>query len=265
MAYKLIAIDVDGTLVTDDKQLPKKNIEAMRAAAKAGVEVMIATGRPYRAATWVFEKAGIEGLILSVGGSLINHYPGGETVYETDLPADVVRDLADFCREKGWFWHCISGSDFYFEQHCDTSRFTERYFGYPGKQLDYRSDYGVVFNKGNVVVDSAIIGPVAKELHGRIGDRAEVLIADKTVIDITPKGISKGVTLLSVAALRGLTASEVIAMGDTDSDITMLKAAGLGVCMANGTPLAKAAADYIAPSNNDCGVAAVIEKYVLNA
>ncbi len=263
MAYKLIAIDIDGTLVTDERKLPKRNIEAMQAAINAGAEVMIATGRPYRAAARIMELAGIEGLILSAGGALISRYPGGETLYEALLAPDVVFDMADCCRKNGWFWFSFSRMDYYYEKVCETSRVTENYIGFPGIILDYGSDHGLAFNKGTVMIDPKIIKSAADALHDRIGGRAEVQIADKNVIDITPKGIVKGVSLLSVAGLRGLDAKQVIAIGDTDSDVSMIKAAGLGVCMANGTVGAKAAADYIAPSNNDCGVADVIEKFVL--
>lgn len=263
MAYKLIAIDLDGTLLTDDRKLPQKNIEAMHAAINAGAEVMIATGRPCRAAGRIMEQAGLEGLILSAGGALISRYPGGETLYEALLSSDVVSDMADFCRENGWFWFSFSGMDYYYEKACDTSRYTENYIGFPGIILDYRSDHGIAFNKGTVMLDPGIVKSAADALHERIGDRAEVQIADKTVIDITPKGIVKGVSLLLAAKLLGLDAKQVIAIGDTDSDVSMIRAAGLGVCMANGTAGAKAAADHIAPSNNDCGVADVIEKFIL--
>ncbi len=264
MAYKLIAIDLDGTLLSDEKKLLQKNIEAMQAAINAGAEVMIATGRPYRAAIGFMEQAGIEGLILSIGGALVNHYPGGETIYESYLPGDLVSEIADFSRENDWFFYFIAGTDYYYEKACDKYFFMEKYFGFPGRILDYKSVHGRVFNKGNVIVESDVIIDVAKALDDKFGDRAEFLIADKNVIDITPKGILKGVTLLNIAAHRGLTAEQVIAIGDANSDISMIEAAGLGVCMENGTPETIAAADYIAPSNNDCGVAHVIEKFVLN-
>jgi len=265
MAYKLIAIDIDGTLLTDDRELPKRNIEAMHAAVKAGVEVMIATGRPYRAAAWVMEKAGIEGLVLSLGGALINAFPGEETVFASVLGADVVTELADCCRQNGWFWHCVSGSDYHYEVTCDMARFTELYFGYPGILMDFRADHGITFQKGNIVVSADITPKAAEKMKALIGDRAEVLISDKCVIDITPKGVNKAVSLLSTAERLGIGVEQIIAIGDTESDLSMIKAAGLGVCVANGTAAAKAAADYIAPSNNECGVAHVIEKFVLNA
>ena len=107
MKYKLIALDIEGTLLTTDKQLPQENIDAIRAAVEAGAHVMIATGRPYRAASWVLERAGIEGMILSVGGSLIQNYPSGETVLEYRLDPDFVRDFTNFCTEKNWFFHYI--------------------------------------------------------------------------------------------------------------------------------------------------------------
>jgi len=263
MAYRLIALDLDGTLLTDDRTLPDRNIEAMRAAAHAGALVMIATGRPYRAAAKILEQAGIGGLILSAAGARIDSHPAGETLFEAVLAPDAVAELADLCRQNGWFWFCFAGTDYYYERVCEASRAIERYIGMPGIQLDFSSDHGKAFHKGTVMVDAATIRQAAELLRSRIGDRAEVLISDRDIIDITPKGIVKGVSVLFAARLRGIAPEEVIAVGDTDSDISMIEAAGLGVCMANGSAAAKATADYIAPSNNECGVAHVIETFVL--
>ncbi|MEG2083797.1 MAG: HAD hydrolase family protein, partial [Oscillospiraceae bacterium] len=104
---------------------------------------------------------------------------------------------------------------------------------------------------------------IADALDMALVGKAEVLVSDKQVIDITPKGVNKAVTLLKVAESLGVSPEEIMAFGDTSSDISMIKAAGIGVCTANGTPDALAVADLIAPSNNDDGVADIIERYVL--
>lgn len=265
MKYKLLALDLDGTLLDDKKQLSERNIRALRAAAERGVHIMLATGRPARASEWVFEKAGLSGLVMSLGGSLVTDYPSGERVYEKTLPREIPLAIARFCRENDIFWHCLSGSDCYFEKVCPESEFTENYFGYKGSVAVFDDALDVVFNKGNLVTrDAALTEAVARGLSDALGGDAEVLVSDKQVIDITPRGVNKAVTLKAAAASLGVDLSEVIAFGDTASDLPMIEAAGLGVCVANGTSEALAAADLIAPSNNDDGVAAVVEEYILS-
>ena len=101
-------------------------------------------------------------------------------------------------------------------------------------------------------------------LKAEFGGRAEIAVSDACVIDFTPLGVDKASALLAAAESLGVSREEIIAIGDTENDIPMIRAAGLGVCMANGVPAAKEAADVIAPSNNDAGVAKILEEYVLN-
>ena len=83
------------------------------------------------------------------------------------------------------------------------------------------------------------------------------------MIDITPPGVNKGTALLKAAAILGVRQEEVMAIGDSENDLPMLRAAGLGVCMENGVQSAKDAAGAVVPSNNDAGVAYAIETFVL--
>ena len=264
MSYKLLAVDLDGTLLDDKKQLSERSIAALRAADAKGVHIMIATGRPARASEWVFEKAGLHGLVMSLGGALVSDYPSGERVYEKTLPRDIPLAIARYCRERGVFWHCLSGSECYFEARCPESEFTEKYFGYKGNLAIFDESLDVVFNKGNLVTsDASLTEDIARGLAEALGGGAEVLVSDKQVIDITPRGVNKAVTLKEAAASLGVEMKEIIAFGDPASDLPMIEAAGLGVCMANGTPEALAGADLIAPGNNDDGVAQVVENLVL--
>ena len=262
MKYRMIALDIDCTLLTSARKLPKEHIDAMRAAVAAGAHVMIATGRPYRAASWVLQTAGIEGLLLSVGGSLIHRFPSEELLVEFCLDSSFVRDFMDYCTQKGWFFHCIHGSEFNYTRVCEESILTDHYFGYPGRVRTLEEMAGMTFHKGNVVAQGRT-HEIAKILQERFDGRAIIQVADDIVIDVTPAGVDKGRSIALAAERLGVDISEVLAVGDADSDISMLRAAGLGVCMANGTPNTLAAADYIAPSNDEFGVREVIERFIL--
>ena len=263
--YKLIAIDLDGTLLDDQKNIPEKNIEAIRRAVSQGVHVMLATGRPYRAAQWVFERLGIgEGLILSQAGGLVSTYPECKTVYSGRHDPAFIRELAEFCEEHQFFFHCMAISDYYFLHDGPMADLTARYFGYRGIETTLETMLQMNFGKANVITPAEITPNAAKLLKERFGGRVEIAVSDACVTDLTPLGVDKASALLAAAEALGVRQEEIIAIGDTDNDTPMIRTAGLGVCMANGVEGAKAAADYIAPSNNEAGVANVIEKFILD-
>lgn len=262
--YKLVAIDLDGTLLDDQKNIPEKNIEAIRRAVSRGVHVMLATGRPYRAAQWVFEKAGIrEGLILSQAGSLVSRYPGETTVCGSRHDPAFLRELAQFCEERGLFFHCMLGSDYYYLREDPMADLIAFYLGYRGTVVSLEELIRLNTRKATIVMPPEQTDGVLAEVRQRFGGRAELAKGDPIVIDITPPGVNKGTALLKAAAILGVRQEEVMAIGDSENDLPMLRAAGLGVCMENGVQSAKDAAGAVVPSNNDAGVAYAIETFVL--
>ena len=264
-AYKLVAVDLDGTLLDDQKNIPEENVRAIRAAVAQGVSVMLATGRPYPAACWVFETLGVgEGLILSQAGGLVSAYPSGETVYSRSHDPEFVRDLAEFCAQHDYFFHGMGPRDYYFLRPHPMADLTESYFGYPGVVTPLEDMLKLRLGKLNVITPAEETPRAAALLKAEFGGRAEIAVSDACVIDFTPLGVDKASALLAAAESLGVSREEIIAIGDTENDIPMIRAAGLGVCMANGVPAAKEAADVIAPTNNDAGVAKILEQYVLD-
>ena len=263
-AYKLVAVDLDGTLLDDQKNIPEENIRAIRAAVAQGVHVMVATGRPYRSACLVLERLGIaEGLALSQAGGLVSAYPSGETIYSRSHDPEFLRDLAEFCAKYGYFFHCMAVSDYYFLHKGPMADLTEHYFGYPGVEISLEEMLKMHFGKATMVTPAEETPQASALLKAKFGSRVEIAVSDACVTDITPRGVDKGAALLAAAEFLGIPREATMAMGDSENDLSMLAAAGLGVCMENGVPAAKEAADVIAPANNDAGVAKILEQYVL--
>lgn len=260
---KLIAVDLDGTLLDDDKRIPPANIAALRAAHARGIHIVAATGRPPRAASWVFEQLGVGGAVLGSGGACVELYPSGDILFEEYLDPSAVRDLALYCRANGCFMFAMKGSDYFYEGDGPEAEYIRNYMKYDGGRVNF-TDGGLVFNKGDLRTgDPAVTRRVSDELAELLAGRANPVLADKDIIDVNPEGVDKGTALARLAGLLGCDISETMAFGDTDNDVAMIRAAGLGVCMANGMPPALAAADIIAPSNNEAGVAAVINDVIL--
>ena len=264
-AYRLVAIDMDGTLLNDEKTIPEKNIAALKKAAEAGVYIMVATGRPYRAAQWVLEHIGIEeGLILAQGGNIVCRYPTEEAIFCGAHETSFLLEVAEFCFEQDLFFHCMVGSEYHYPVFKPEAAVPERYFGYPGilRPLDEiaKSKPGRI----TIIRAAEEVEGLIAQVRARFGGRAEIVRGGPEIIELTPPGIDKGTTLLRTAELLGIGQQEIIAIGDSENDLAMVKAAGLGVSMLNGSGEIKAAADYITPmDNNESGVAHVVEKFIL--
>jgi len=264
--FKLVALDLDGTFLDSNKKIPARNAEALKKAVSQGVKIMLATSRPYRGAKWVFDEIGVEdGLIMSQAGGLVLRYPDQQVVCSHKFDGALIKEMCEFCDERGIYFHILCGPEtYYFNMENDMADLVEKYFFYRGELATADEMAKMESGKANVVTHGMeetlhVLGL----LQEAFGDRVELAISDKVSVDINPLGVSKATTLLEAAGVLGIPQEETISFGDTDSDAGMIKAAGMGVAMANASEAAKAAADLIAPSNNECGVAQVFEEYVL--
>lgn len=263
MGYRLIALDLDGTLLNDEKKISKEDAAAVRRAAEAGYTVMLATGRPYRAASWVFDQIGVkEGLILAHAGSAIYRYPGEKKFWSGRFDEAFLADMKAFSEQEDIYFHCNVGSDYYFLRDGVMADRTEYYLGYRGILLPPEKLLALPAEKATVILEAERADAITAALTERFAGRAAPVKGCPDVIDITPFGIDKATALSKAAEMLGLSREETIAVGDSANDVPMIRAAGLGVCMKNGVPEALAAADWIAPSNNESGVARVIETYL---
>ncbi|HHT90919.1 MAG: Cof-type HAD-IIB family hydrolase [Bacillota bacterium] len=225
--YKLIALDLDGTLLDNKQEISAQNLEWIAKAEQAGLIVSIATGRGRRWSEQYWSAVSPTSPMVLVNGSEIwrDHQ---HILARHLLPADQVARLIDVAKEHGAGYWAIGSA----------------------------SDGGASLKVGIHHEDLAIISKL-RDLLMSLGE-FEVSASAPTNIEINPKGVSKATGLAEVAALYGIAPSEVVAVGDSRNDLAMLQWAGLGVAMGNAEPVVKEAADYIAASNEEDGVAQVI-------
>ena len=264
--YDIIACDLDGTLLNSSSRLSERNIAALRRAYDAGIKIIIASGRPPRAATWVLDRIGIPGLVIASGGGCVVEHPSGKLlVHHSFASRETVRRIARYHRGIDSRITAMCVSDYYYEKMSpDEERALVNYMQYDGIETDLVT-CDIDFDKCDIILPSQErIEQVAKDLRELVGDEAVVLPAAANAIDINPKGIDKSNALIEAAAALGSDISRVVAFGDSANDVGMLKAAGLGVCMANGFEAAHAAADITAPSNDEDGVAETVERIVFS-
>lgn len=257
---RLIATDLDGTLLRGDGGISARTRAAIGDAQAAGLIVVFVTARPPRDVAAIAGHLGVTGIAVCSNGAIVQDLATGETHRHVRLCSNVARDLVAELRlaEPGISFATEHGHKVGLEP------------GFPDFFADTvhhhapRVDDAVLLCAEDLT--KLLIHHPAHEvevllhrIRGHAGDRAEVIWSGAPFIEIATPGVSKGAGLAAFCADLGVTAAEVIAFGDMPNDLAMLAFAGRGVAVANAHPEVLAAADEITAANDDDGVAMVIE------
>lgn len=269
---KLLAIDMDGTLLDEEKKIPQANKEALHLAAAKGVEIVLCTGRPQSGVVPYYEELDLPGqeeyAILNNGCS--THRAGSwEVLSHVEISRQEIRDLADLVAAYPEVYLTLITPDYYYVQ-AETVPDLVAY------------DASLVFDEAVAIsLDKALslTCPVfqvmflaeksqldlfqAAEEEG-LAKRFSVVRSQPYIFEIMPQGVTKASALADLAQSKGYEASQVMTVGDGNNDIEMLTYAGIGVAMGNGTEAVKAAADFVTASNDQAGLAQAIHDHILN-
>jgi len=270
MQYKMIALDLDGTLTNSKKEVSERNKAALKMAADKGVHVVLASGRPLVGILPVAEMVNLKdigGYILAYNGAHIVDGRTGETILQTTLPEEYYKDIIS-----------------YGARYDDVTILTYNHGG--AITLDDTNKYAILEAGINKVplkkvtdIEAALDGPVCKflcvgdyqhlreiqsALSEKYSDIINVFFSETYFLEIVPKGIEKAASLKKLLDKLNLTSDELIACGDGYNDITMIDFASLGVAMDNAQDALRSRANFITSTNDEDGVAEVIDKYILN-
>lgn len=267
MAYRLLALDIDGTTLNSDHQIPSKNIEAIRRAKAAGFEVVLASGRPVEGILMHLETLGLNHpgqFVISYNGALVQqlgsdlvlgnyHLCGQDAKLLGQLAKDLSVNTHAFSLDRGLITPQIS----YYTEH-------EAMMNHiPWNQLDYAQladDEPMV--KVMMIDDPEVLQQAENNLPRDIYARYSVLRSSPFFLEFMHPKAHKGNGVATLAQHLNIAQDDVICVGDAGNDHAMLRWAGLGVAMGNADAETQALADYIAPTNDECGVAHVIEKFL---
>lgn len=275
MAIKLIALDLDGTTINNDRVISERNRRALQDAADIGVNIVIATGRPFCALPKdVFEMESVR-YILTSNGASITDIRENKTFYENCLSPLATEKAVDLLRQYDYVIECFVNGVAYIDgpyyHEVERSGMSFRDVEYILKTRNPVDDiYGFMLeHKGhieniNVNFEDISEKPAMKE---KLLKLPEVTITSSFPhnLEIGGATTSKAEALLQMCRLLGVTADEMMAVGDSPNDIAMLKTAGLPVAVGNAVDEVKAVAKYVAPTNHEDGVADAVEKFVLAA
>lgn len=272
MKYKLVCLDMDGTLLNDDKEVSLKNREGIKKLLKNDIKVAVTTGRPFLNAGYFADLIGENLPIIASNGAYI-YEKGKGIIYSKSLSKPNVISIIKVLKENGFNPQFHGPKDIYTEKLEYSSLFISRLNKIiPEKNRmiinvmdnfdEILKNYKGEFLKSILInEDEKKVADIKKKLK-KISS-LEVVSSTKFNIEIMEKGICKGEAVESLADYFGFNLSQVAAIGDNENDLSMIKRAGLGIAMGNAEEEVKKEADFITLSNNEDGVYYAINKFIL--
>lgn len=266
LKYKLIAADLDGTLMGEDAIISPKLKDAVRRATEKGVKFTIATGRGFDSTLPFAQELGANVPLICYQGGIIKDRLSGQVIYEQAVPLPLAQELIRFTRQRGLHLNVYVDGRAYVERMTPEASY---YTGiakaalYPvGDMLAFLDHAPMKFII--VLSDDRATEPLIAKLGALFTGQMRFVRSYPRFVEGIPLNVSKGHALARLSNHLGLSLGETIGIDDNDNDLELVEQAGLGVAMGNASPALKASADYIAPSVDKEGVVEVIERFVLN-
>lgn len=267
MKYKAFAIDLDGTLTNSRKEITLKTLETLLEAQSRGLKLILASGRPVYGIMPLAEQLKMKqfgGAILAFNGGVLYDLTEEKTVFEQCLSLDIIPYLHRKSQESHTTIMTYEGptvitedSDNKYVQHA------AKLNKLPIKQVsNFSKSITKAPNKCLIVGEPSILLSLEQEIIHEVGDKINVFRSEDFFLELVPKGIDKAASLKILIDYMKIDQQTLMAAGDSYNDISMIKFAGLGIAMANAKPEVLSVADFVTLSNEEDGVAYVVEKFV---
>ena len=266
---KLIAVDMDGTLLNNEKHIAEAQREALKKAASAGIKVVLCTGRPLFGVLPLYKELDLssnEGYAILNNGCEIRKTENWTLVRSFELTGKEIFYLHSLVKDYDIDF-TLSDDKHYFCVGKKPNKYTVRdgelvYVPITEITLEEAMSGKYRMFKAMYVGDMDELTKFQENLPADINKFYSICRSQKIILEAMPVGADKGQTLKFFVEQLGIERSEVMAIGDGNNDVEMLEYAGIGVAMANGTEAAKNSAKYITDTNENDGVAKAIYKYV---
>ena len=259
---RLIATDLDGTLLNENSSLTDRTLRALKRAMDAGIRISLSSGRMTEAMTSFAGAIGVNAPMILFNGALIYDPVTGETLYSRAIPLELARRVAQAIEEMGIYLQVYPGRGYFC---CRRTAETEAYersirvcCTETGRLLSGWLQSDVV--KMLAIAPPERIDRAQRELIRRFPNGVTFMKSRDNFLEIVAEGINKGAALRALAEHLAIPMEDVMAFGDGQNDAAMLEAAGTGVAMANAVDECRAVAQMMAPDNREDGVAQVIER-----
>ncbi len=275
---KLVALDLDGTLFDNSSRISKRNLMAIRSITDKGIHVVISTGRPFEGIPFDQIKGTGINYAITANGSGIYEISTGKCLYENAMDEELVTPILNFLLTRDIHMDAFIGGKGYTPIQCVE---TAQKLTVPSSIKNYiittrtRLDNILQFIHENQLKVQKMTLNFYPAADGTLIDRETVrkfLVSNPSIttvcggynnLEFTRADANKGVGLRKLAEILGVNPDATMAIGDTENDLAIIEAAGIGVAMGNATDAVKARADYVTTTNTKDGVAAAIEHFIL--
>lgn len=275
---KLVALDLDGTLFDNSSRISKRNLTAIRSITDKGIHVVISTGRPFEGIPFDQIKGTGINYAITANGSGIYEISTGKCLYENAMDEELVTPILNFLLTRDIHMDAFIGGKGYTPIQCVE---TAQKLTVPSSIKNYiittrtRLDNILQFIHENQLKVQKMTLNFYPAADGTLIDRETVrkfLVSNPSIttvcggynnLEFTRADANKGIGLRKLAEILGVNPDATMAIGDTENDLAIIEAAGIGVAMGNATDAVKARADYVTTTNTKDGVAAAIEHFIL--
>lgn len=265
--YRLICVDIDGTLLDDEKKLLPQVKQSLRNAAKKGIRIALASGRMPAGVDLLEEELGIPCIKICNAGTYV--FLGDKCIaMETLLPSTMKNIYLHMAKknnlplwifqEREWY---VTDVDHYIEREIEIIRYHPEVVSVD-KLADQWNREKTGPNKLLIAADPEIIRNIQQEMTAWNLPDVDMACSADTFLEIFPKGVTKGTALSAICDTLDIPLKDTIAFGDHELDIPLIETAGLGIAMGNAIDRLKEKADFVTRSNNEAGIAYALEYYI---
>jgi Cof subfamily protein (haloacid dehalogenase superfamily) len=273
MKYKLLCVDMDGTLLNSDKEITERTKEALKKAQEAGIKVVISTGRLFTSAYYYADLVGIKTPIISANGAFIREKDKDQVIYKSLLGKENCKKILEVLKKYDLVPNYHTSNIIFTEK---TNPHIKMYMkindSHPeGKKINIQlvEKWDEIFETYEnellkcITINADIERVMKAKAEISAYNELETVSSSGDNFEVMCRGVSKGRGVEILAGYYNIPQNEIICVGDNENDLSMIEYAGLGVAMGNAEDEIKRRAQYVTASNNEDGVAEVIEKFIL--
>ncbi len=263
--FKLLVLDVDDTIITARDKLTSASKEAIKEAQRRGIQVALASGRMHQAMKRLASELDIKLPLISCNGAMVKRLDGVAIAKET-LDAGAALDVVAYFREKRRVMQLYKEEGLFSVEKCERTWRLEEREGVPCTIIgweSYASRHDDLL-KLLIRLEPDEVEDCRMDVERLFGRRVNAALSHNVYLEFTNKGVDKGRAVALLAQKLGIRREEVMAVGDSPNDMSMLAWAGYGVAMGNALPEVKEVADALTLSVEEDGAALAIEKYIFN-
>ena len=265
---RILALDLDDTLLCSDFSISLKTRNAIKLAQKAGITIVLTSGRiPDSMDRYVrvLDLHKKPGYVVSNNGTLITESHTGNIIYESLLDPEIIMAICELAEKEGFPLQMYADNITYVSRRNEYSDMDEKVTNLRQVVVEnFQALVGESCHKLIIPGDHVHLNDLLRLIKMNMGNKVSLFISRKYFLQIAPKDTNKGTALAKIADIMGCKPEQTMAIGDSMNDEAMIRWAGIGVALANATEELKEIADFVTyKTNDDNGVAEAIEKYIL--